>query len=113
MYVINLTLKYITGSPSIIFSWETFSISLAIKVVSIKSGLVWDTSFESSPRKILSPTLGTLPFKVQIWLGVVNCSSPTSLVFMSSVGGVLGAGIGSIASAGYNVATGYKTKRVR
>ena len=27
--------------------------------------------------------------------------------------GVLGAGIGSIASAGYNAATGYKTKRVK
>ena len=30
-----------------------------------------------------------------------------------AIGGVLGAGIGSIASAGYNVATGYKTKRVK
>ncbi len=30
-----------------------------------------------------------------------------------AIGGVLGAGIGSIASAGYNAATGYKTKRVK
>ena len=30
-----------------------------------------------------------------------------------AIGGVLGVGIGSIASAGYNVATGYKTKRVK
>ena len=30
-----------------------------------------------------------------------------------AIGGVLGAGIGAIASAGYDTATGYKTKRVK